>query len=291
MPQVIFIAQLVLLFAVGRAGAADAEGDGAEPVKIIQAYLRATYARDFREAYWFISAEDRKVRDVNRYVQYRSAFTGFTLVAARKISEAVQVESIEQKTAGNRLSLLVRYRVPDAQKIAPVLLDWNPGRLNALSGAERQRLLAVLETKQRDGSLAMIEGEARFELVREANDWRVFLDWQSGVRVPLRVDGPRTSGVEVSLSKPEVVVVPGDAFDVELVIKNAGEAAITVMIGHLVEPTEAAEYVDFVQCGFLLPVTVPPNTRQEYSGVYLLRGSLPEGVRRVALTYDVRVLR
>jgi len=30
-----------------------------------------------------------------------------------------------------------------------------------------------------------------------------------------------------------------------------------------------------VQCGFLLPITLQPGKEQEYSGTYMLRGSLP----------------
>jgi hypothetical protein len=45
-----------------------------------------------------------------------------------------------------------------------------------------------------------------------------------------------------------------------------------------------------VQRGFLLPVTLPPGKEQEYSGSYLLRGSLPEGMRQLNLTYDFRIL-
>jgi hypothetical protein len=45
-----------------------------------------------------------------------------------------------------------------------------------------------------------------------------------------------------------------------------------------------------VQCGFLLPVTIPPAMEQEYSGIYLLRGNFPEGVRQLELKYDFDIL-
>ncbi len=40
-----------------------------EPALVLQAYLRATYARDFTAAYRYISAEDRRARDLDRYVR------------------------------------------------------------------------------------------------------------------------------------------------------------------------------------------------------------------------------
>ncbi|HTF91890.1 MAG TPA: hypothetical protein VK632_02535 [Verrucomicrobiae bacterium] len=41
----------------------------------------------------------------------------------------------------------------------------------------------------------------------------------------------------------------------------------------------------------LLPLTLQPGKEQEYSGTYMLRGSLPEGIRQLALTYDFKILK
>ena len=50
------------------------------------------------------------------------------------------------------------------------------------------------------------------------------------------------------------------------------------------------DYGDFVQCGFLLPITAPPEKELEFTGTYLLRASLPDGVRQLSLTYEFRRL-
>lgn len=288
----IVLSHVVLVFATAaQLLAAERATHMGDPTQVIQAYLRATYARDYVEAYRLISAQDRKVRDLNRYVQYRGAFSGFILQAAKKVSEAVEIELLEQKKVGDSLHLVVKYRVPDAKKIAPILLNWDPYRLNSLSAGDRDQLLAALDRKRRDGSLEMIDGEARFELVREENEWRVFLNWAAGVKIPLRLDLSKAAGLEVSLSEREVAVLPGEIFKILLKIKNNTNHAITARIGHLVEPKASADYLDFVQCGFLLPVTIPPAMEQEYSGVYLLRGNLPEGVRQLELKYDFNILK
>jgi hypothetical protein len=261
-----------------------------EPAQVIEAYLRATYARDYVEAYRLISAADRKVRDVNRYVQQRGAFSGFTLEVARKLSESVEIEPQQQKATAERIRVVARYRVPDPKKISPLLLNWDPYRLNYLGAAERRNILDAVEKKQQDRSLEMSEGEERFELVKEANEWRVFLGWAAGVKIPLQIDLSKTSDLAVSLSQQEVILQPGEVFEIFLKIKNKTQQPVTARIGHLVEPNDSADYLDFVQCGFLLPVTIQPGAEQEYSGSYLLRGSLPEGVRRLTLTYDFRIL-
>ena len=270
--------------------AAERGGAPLEPGQAIEAYVRATYARDFIQAYRFISAADRKVRDEPRYIQQRGAFSGFTLEAARKLAEAIEIKIAEQKTAGDRAQVLVRYRVPDTGKIAPTLLDWDSYRLNSLSSGAQKQLLAALEQKRQDRSLEMIEGEARFEVVKEGKEWRVFLNWASGVRIPLRLDLSKSSDLEVSISQPEVFVQPGEIFDIALKVKNKSKQPITARIGHLVEPQASANYLDFVQCGFLLPVTIAAEKEQEYFGTYMVRGNLPEDVRQLNLTYDFRIL-
>jgi hypothetical protein len=65
---------------------------------------------------------------------------------------------------------------------------------------------------------------------------------------------------------------------------------VVARIRHLIEPQNLTDFLDFVECGFLLPVTLEPGREQEYAARYLLRGHLPEGVRALNLTYDFRRL-
>jgi hypothetical protein len=59
----IFLVQVALIFApFGQPYAAEPVIDMRDPTQVIEAYLRATYARDFVQAYRFISAEDRRGR-------------------------------------------------------------------------------------------------------------------------------------------------------------------------------------------------------------------------------------
>jgi cytochrome c oxidase assembly protein CtaG/Cox11 len=258
---------------------------------VVQSYLRAAYARDFADAYRFISSIDHKVRDLNKYLQQRGPFNGFTLAVSRKLSEAAEIKTVRRQETTEGLNLLIHYKVPDPKKLTQLLQNWDPYRLNSLSAADKEQLLASIDKKRADGSLAMSEGEENFELIKEGNDWRVFLNWAAGVKIPLRLDLTKTSDLEVTLSKSEVVLQPGELFDVHLRITNRTDQPITARIGHLVEPAASADYLDFVQCGFLLPVTVAPAKEEEFSGTYMLRGSLPEGVRQLNLTYDFRLLK
>lgn len=271
--------------------AAESGVDMREPMLVVQSYVRATYARDFVGAYRFISAEDRKVRDLNRYVQQRGRYGGFILEAAKKLSEFIEIKTLNAQVSPSRIQMMIKYRVPDPQKIAPLMLNWDPHRMNSLSVSERKAILDKLDNRKRAGALEMTEGDETFELVKDADGWRVFLNWAAGVKIPLRVDLSRSADLEATLSPHEFTLQPGEFFEIVLKIKNHAKEPVTVRIGHLVEPSSVADFLDFVQCGFLLPVTVQPEKEQEFFGTYMLRASLPEGIRQLNLTYDFRQLK
>jgi len=269
--------------------AAEPGSNTAEPALVLQAYLRATHARDFIEAYRYISAEDRRVRDLDRYVRQRSALNGFALEAARKLTESVEIKPAHKQLAPDRIDAVVRYKVPNPDKAAALLLNWNAYQLNSLPVAERRELIDSLEKKRREGSLDMIEKEEKFTLVKDAEGWRIFLNWAAGIKIPLRILVSPSADVDVGLSKNQVVVQPGDLFEISLRIKNRSSQPVIARIGYLIEPPAVADYLDFVQCGFLSPVRLEPGKEQEFSGTYLIRGDIPDNMRQLTLTYDFRL--
>jgi hypothetical protein len=291
MKSLFIIAVLLSLSAVRHSAAAEKTANFQEPMLVLQNYLRATYARDYMDAYRYIASADRRVKDMNRYVQQRGAFNGFALELARKLAEFIEIDLVRKQETANHLQAVVEYNVPDPKKLSALLLNWDPYRLNRLSSNERKQLQDLLVQRRRDGSLDMIKGEEKFDLVKEDNEWRIFLNWSAGVKIPLRLELAQATDLEVTLSKNEVIIQPGDLFEVFLKIRNRSKQPITARIGHLVEPRDIADYLDFVQCGFLLPVTLQPEKEQEFSGIYRLRGSVPEGVRQLSLTYDFRLLK
>lgn len=254
-----------------------------DPGLVIQAYLRATYARDSIEAYRFISSEDRRFRDLNRYVQLRGKFNGFALEAARKLSESMKIDIRQKLVAPNRIQAVASYKAPDPNKLRNLMR--NAYQLNLVPEPERKQIIESIEKSTRDETLEMIAREETFELIKEGDEWRIFFNWAAGVRIGFRAMPVKSSEVEVSLSKEQLVVQPGDMFEIFLAIKNPTKKESIVQVNHLVEPRDIAPYLDFVQCDVLEPVRVQAGKEQEYSATYLLRGSFPEGIRKFSLTY------
>jgi len=286
------IVTIFLLIAAGpKLEAAEQQANLRDPALVIQGYLRATYARDYIEAYRYISTADQKVRDVNRYAQQRGAFMGSALEIMRKLASFIEIMPTQKQIAPNRIQAVTKLGIPEPNKLSPLLLNLDLRRLNSLESRDLSQIIETLDKKKRDGSFEMIEIEEKLELVKEADEWRIFLNWAAGVKIPFRLALANAGDLDVALSKSEVVVHPGDLFEIELKVKNRSGQPVVARIGHLIEPRDVTNFLDFVECGFLLPITLQPGKEQEYSARYLLRDTLPEGVHQLSLTYDFKLLK
>ena len=286
-----FVTAILLLTSGLKLEGAEPEPNLQDPTRVIQGYLRATYARDYIDAYHYISSADQRVKDVNRYAQQRGAFMGFALDATKKLASSIEIKSSQKEVAPDRIQAVAKIRIPEPSTVSSLLLNWDPGRLNLLGASDRVQVIDSLDKKQRSGSLKMIEVEENLELVKESDEWRIFLNWAAGVTIPFRVLLSNAADLDVVLSKNEVVVQPGEFFEIYLKMKNRSKQPVVARIGHLVEPQEVENFFDFVECGFLLPVTLEPGKEQEYYARYLIRESIPEGVHQLSLTYDFTLLK
>ncbi len=216
---------------------------------------------------------------------------GSALEIMRKLSSFIEIKPIQKQIAPNRIQAVTKLGIPEPNKLSPLLLNLDLRRLNSLESRDLSQIIETLDKKKRDGSFEMIEIEEKLELVKEGDEWRIFLNWAVGVKIPFRLALANAADLDVALSKSEVVVYPGDLFEIELKVKNRSSQPVVARIGHLIEPRDVTNFLDFVECGFLLPITLQPGKEQEYSARYLLRGGLPEGVHQLNLTYDFRLLK
>lgn len=261
--------------------------DWDEIAAVVNTYVQAIYARDFRAAYENIASADRSLKDVHTYSRERGEFRDFILDAARAVAQAVAVIMLEHRVEKTNASVKVRVKVPDAAKLNSLLHDWDGERLERLSPGERQTLLAAIESQRREGKIAMSESVETFNLVRQADGWKVFLHWAAGVKLTFQPAVAATTPVEIRIEQKEVLSRPGQIFRVAMTVKNLGKQALTARIGHLIEPQEVRDYLDLVDCGFILPVRLSAGKEEHFITTYLLRGTLPDQVRRLSITYAV----
>ena len=284
----LFMVALLALSSIDTRSTAAAE-DQRDATITLERYIRATYARDYEEAYSYIAAADQRLKDRASYVRDRGAFSGFTLEIARTLASYIELRALETRVEAGQTRIKIKFEVPDAGKLGPMLHDWDIDRLEGLSGTDRKAMLAAIKKLRQSGEIEMVEGDEIFELVKEGDSWKIVMNWASNVKVGFQTSIPITVPVEARLERSDVAIRPGEIFKVVLNVKNTSKEQLFARIGHLVDPHEFRDYLDLVECGFLLPVRLAPGKEEEFVSTYLLRGSLPEGVRQLNVTYAVTV--
>jgi hypothetical protein len=254
---------------------------------VLDKYVKAVYARDFRSAYEQISSADQRLKDVHSYSRERGEYRDFAVEAARSVAQSVNILLAELRIDQERAAVKVKVNVPDATKLSPLMLQWDSERLESLSITERKRLLDTIGRQRADKTMAMVSAEESFNLVKEAGNWKVFLNWAAGIKLTFQPAIPTSSPVQIKIEQTDVASRPGQVFRVAMKIKNTGKQTLLTRIGHLVEPHELREYLDLVECGFILPVRLQAGKEEEFVTTYLLRGTLPDTVRQLSVTYAV----
>jgi len=186
-------------------------------IATVGSYLKAINARNFNDAYRYLSTADRQVRGEAGYVESQGAYSGFALESASKLASFMQVWPIEQSGRDELRRIKVGYRVPAPADLAGLLLNWDETRLNALPRDRQQQILAEIDVRRKDSKLLMIEGQEQFELSKDGKAWKIFLDWASGTTVKLKTQLPKSGELEVRLAQTEVIAKNDELFLVNLV--------------------------------------------------------------------------
>jgi hypothetical protein len=259
------------------------------PFHVLSNYLKAAYARDYRQAYRFISARDRRLKTEKAYVRERGAFSGFTLELGRKLSQFIEARPVKMDFNEDHGRIKIDVKLPDANSLSTLVLNWDEEQLNVLPKTEQKRILSSLDQLRRQNRLTMVQGEEEFTMVKENGTWRVYLDWDAGVHVSFDVRVPPEVGIEARPSVKETVVRSGELFNVSYRVKNRTTKELYARIVHRIEPQSLAQHLELVQCALLLPVRILPGEETEYASSYLLKGDLPEDTRELKVTYEFAV--
>ena len=259
-----------------------------EPIDVVKAYLKANYARDYQNAYRYISSQDQLVWNEKSYASQSEGFTGFALELAQTLAASMEVWVIEKQLSSNRAHYKIGYRVPTADELSALLLDWEPAKLNALSRPRQEQLLETLGKMKKDDKMIMIEGQETIDLVADKGGWKVFLDWASGIRITLKADSAPSTEVEARFVQNELMVKKDEPFQIDLKIKNRSKRPIVARIVHHVEPRDMENHIDMIACGALGPLALQPGDVQQISSAYLIRDGIQAG-EKIGITYEFKL--
>ena len=259
-----------------------------EPIDVVKNYLKARYARDYQNAYRYMSSRDQLVWNEQSYASRSDSFVGFALELARNLAESMEVWVIEKQVGSDRAHYKIGYRVPTADELSNLLFDWDPDKLNALSRPQQAQLLESLGKMKKDGKMIMIEGQETFDLVADKGGWRVFLDWASGIKVTLKVDLASSGEVAARFVQSELIVKRDEPFQIDLKIKNWSKRTVVARIVHRIDPREIENHLDMIACGALRPLALQPGNVQQISSAYLIRDGIRAG-EKVNITYELKL--
>ncbi len=260
-----------------------------EPIDVVKAYFKASYARDYQSAYRYISSRDRIVWSEKSYASQSGSFDGFALELARNLSASMEVWVIDGKRDPNRAQYKIGYRVPTADELSSLLFEWDPGKLNALPRLRQEQLLEALGKLKKNGKKIMIEGQETFDLVSDNDGWKILLDWASGIKVTLKTESPPSNEIDARFVQNELIVKKDEPFQIDLKIKSRHKQPVLARIIHHIEPRDMENHIDMIACGALRPLELQPGDTQEISTAYLIRDGLGMD-KKIAITYEIELL-
>lgn len=147
---------------------------GSGPKEILSNYLDASLKGRYEEAYLYVSAEDKSIKNLQSYLKENSKKDSpFTQAIASKISFKILKLEKTEKTA----SADVEVTLPDFGAIMADVMG--AAFKSAFDGGGEKEVEALMRKKFESGKVPLTTKKETFNLRKESDGWKVFLDWKS----------------------------------------------------------------------------------------------------------------
>jgi hypothetical protein len=208
------------------------------PFDIVQAFVKASYARDYKQASQQISSVDQRVMDEWDYASEHGKLSGFALELAKKLAGDMDIWLIDRKINLDQAHYSVGYKIRVYEEVPSPPADWDEDKLNALSRAEQERFVERLQRFKTNGKMITITGRETFDLVLEQGRWKIFFDWATRTRIKFRVALPQRAGLDVRVLHNDFFAKQDEPFTIVFMIKNISKHQLLARIVHHVEPKD-----------------------------------------------------
>ncbi len=147
---------------------------GPSPNEVLNNYLDASLKGRYKEAYSYVSDEDKEVKDLQIYLKENEKKDNpFTQAIAKKASyKILELEKSDKKAIAD-----VEITLPDFGSIFADVIG--AAFKSAFSGGNGNDVEEILAKKLERGEIPMITKKETFNLVKEENGWKVYLDWKT----------------------------------------------------------------------------------------------------------------
>ena len=157
---IIFLASLTML-------ACNRVAD-ASPNEVLSNYLNALSKGRYEELYSYVSADDKEVKDLQSYLK-ENEDNPF----AQAIANTVSYKILKIEKSGKKATADVEITSPDIRSMFFDVMGV------AFSGGDGKEIEKTLAKKLESGKVPLTTEKETFKLVKEENDWKVFLDWKT----------------------------------------------------------------------------------------------------------------
>ncbi len=277
-------------FLRGRELPSSPESQGSsQPQYTLEQYLTAVYARDFNKAYQWISAEDRQVKSREQYLRENPSLSGPALRLVRTLARRMEVKDMRSASRGIRTTLRFNLRLPDASDptLQKIFMEFDLDRLGALTAEQSQTIEQQLKTLANKNRLPMSDGEEQWELVKEADGWRVFLNWAGATRVLFKAKVMEGLPWSFKPMQDRVSAKPGETLLAIYKAKNLSDKPVTAKARHIDEPKElASKHLEIVQCFCFIQQTLAPGEEKEFPLIFRINWKTPAEAKEFQVSYE-----
>ena len=142
--------------------------------EILNKYLDASLKGRYEEAYSYVSAEDKSIKNLQNYLKENDKEDDpFAQAIASKMSYKI----LKLEKADNKATADVEITFPDIGSI----LDYFMGAAfkSASGGGDEKEMEKMLAKKFDSGEIPFTTKKVPFQLVKESDGWKVFLGWET----------------------------------------------------------------------------------------------------------------
>lgn len=276
----------ILPFLIGLTAAATAWSADRTPEATVRQYVKAVYSRNYAKAYPLISHADKKQKTREDYLRLHVSFDGTARELAAQLASYIRYENARTEFHGDRATVVLDLILPNGNdpKLRKLLMDFDEGQLQSLPEAEQEKISEILATAHQRDELPGIVGEERFELVKETDGWKVFLNWAGTVVV--RFTGEVKKGLPWDFEPVlgEVRAPPGEILLAAFRVRNRSDTPISGKARHVVRPTEA--HFEVIQCFCFIQQTLEPGEEMELPLLFRVNGDIPADVQTINVHYE-----
>ena len=166
--------QAIMILFAGLAIFACDKISGPGPNEILSSYLDASLKGRYEEAYSYVSAEDKSIKDLQSYLKENSKEDNpFAQAFASKVSYKILKVEKAEKTASAEVEIIL----PDFRAVLADMMG--VAFKSAFGGGGKKEMEALMAKKFESGQVPLTTKKEMFTLQKENDSWKIFLDWKS----------------------------------------------------------------------------------------------------------------